>query len=294
MSAKAFLQIGKGLKRKSNSIRTVATAASWSFVSNPETATGSVPIQEYLPKNAQSLRRSSNSIHTATTASWSFVSSPETATGSVPIQEYLPEHVRSHLLSSQIVEKENTSQEQLKISKLHPTAIIGTAPGILSPETVAGSTLLQEFLDYPHLLLYHQSKKDVDPQPLPKTLQDALGNENDPRAIVVTEACAPFDIIDVNDAWVSMCGFSKEEARNSSLAMIQGPETNKGGIQAMISDLREGNETFAVIANYTKSGRKFHNYVRAGTLIDAQNHITHFVGVLQELSEPSDELHVAL
>jgi len=197
-------------------------------------------------------------------------------------------------LSSQIIEKEDTSQEQLQFSKLHPTAVIGTALGILSPETVAGSTSLHEFLDYQHLLLYYQSKKDVDPQPLPKTLQDALGNENDPRAIIVTKACAPFDIIDVNDAWVGMCSFSKEEARNSSLAMIQGPETNKGGIKAMIRDLREGNETFAVMANYTKSGRKFHNYVRAGTLIDTQNRITHFVGVLQELSEPPDGLHVVL
>jgi len=84
MSAKAFRKIGKDLRRKSNSIRT-ATAASWSFVSNPETATGSVPIQEYLPENARSLRRSSDSIHAATAANLSFVSSPETATGYVPI-----------------------------------------------------------------------------------------------------------------------------------------------------------------------------------------------------------------
>jgi len=139
-----------------------------------ETNQAQVDSLTIYPLSRQSLSRSSDSIHAATAANLSFVSSPEIATGYAPIQEHLLENVRSHLLSSRIVEKENTSQKQLKFSKLHPTVVIGTALGILSPETVAGSTSLHEFLDYQYLLLYYQSKKDVDPQPLPKTLQVLL------------------------------------------------------------------------------------------------------------------------
>merc|ERR1711982_54191 len=88
-----------------------------------------------------------------------------------------------------------------------------------------------------------------------------------------------------NDAWVSLCGFSKYEARHHSLDIIQGPETNERSLKDMIEPLLVGDEVDTVVTNYTKSGRKFHNYIRAGPLVDTKNHITHFVGVLQELSE---------
>jgi len=236
-------------------------------------------LSKILQQTGKSLKK--KSIRWA--SSLSFVSSPETATGSVPIQEYLSGDSYKRLISFQNDGKNNYMQEQLELS-----------PSILSPETATGFTPIYEFLDYQHVLLYHQSKKEEDLQPIPKTLQDALGNRKDPRAIVVTKARDPFSIIDVNDAWENMCGFSREEAKKDSLALIQGPETNKEEVKAMIHDLREGYEATAIVTNYTKTGRKFRNYVRAGPIFDAQNHITHFVGVLQELTEPSNDFQIAL
>jgi len=40
------------------------------------------------------------------------------------------------------------------------------------------------------------------------------------------------------------------------------------------------------LTNYTKEGREFRNRIRVGPLYDASGeHITHFVGVLEELKE---------
>jgi hypothetical protein len=61
--------------------------------------------------------------------------------------------------------------------------------------------------------------------PLPLNLAEA-SILNDPRAIVVTEACAPFQIAHVNDSWEQLCGYTLDEIKGQTLACIQGPETD--------------------------------------------------------------------
>mmetsp|Transcript_24778 Transcript_24778/g.36713 ORF Transcript_24778/g.36713 Transcript_24778/m.36713 type:complete len:388 (-) Transcript_24778:122-1285(-) len=120
--------------------------------------------------------------------------------------------------------------------------------------------------------------------PLPHNLADA-SLPDDPRAIVITEAQMPFRIISVNDTWENLCGYSQNECRGKSLDCIQGPETNKSAITALIAQLLKGEEAGTLMTNYTKEGRKFHNRLRVGPLKNTGGKITHFVGVLKEVNE---------
>jgi PAS domain S-box-containing protein len=166
---------------------------------------------------------------------------------------------------------------------------------ISSPESALGSLHAHHLLGADQLYQLHEARhvKHANQEPLPQTLQDALSDEH--RAIVVTEAHAPFRIVDVNDAWVGLCGYTKEEARQRSLAMLHGPETNVTALRLMEEQLvrAAGKEARAHVVNYTKVGRKFYNQLRAGPLYDANGSITHYVGVLQEVFQEPEYFHVA-
>lgn len=123
--------------------------------------------------------------------------------------------------------------------------------------------------------------------PLPNTLADAL-RLDDPRAIVVTEAQAPFRIVSVNPAWENLCGFTLNECHGQTLRCIQGPETNASAVTALMSQLLRGEEAGTVLTNYTKTGRKFQNRLRVKPLKDEFSRITHFVGVLREVMDSRD------
>lgn len=120
--------------------------------------------------------------------------------------------------------------------------------------------------------------------PLPQNLFEATIPQ-DPRAIVVTEAAVPFRIVSVNDTWEQLCGYTPNECRGKTLRIIQGPETNESAITNLMSKLLKGEEAGTLLTNYDKNGRKFLNRLRVGPLKNSLGQITHFVGVLKEVSE---------
>ena len=147
---------------------------------------------------------------------------------------------------------------------------------LTSQESIQGPDLVSSiFKKQDHLL--HEA-------PLPSTLADAL-RLDDPRAIVVTEANAPFRIVSVNPAWEHLCGYTLDECHGKTLQCIQGPETNSSAVTALMSQLLRGEEAGTVLTNYTKNGRKFQNRLQVKPLKDEFSRITHFVGVLREVMD---------
>jgi PAS domain S-box-containing protein len=127
-------------------------------------------------------------------------------------------------------------------------------------------------------------------QPLPRNLAEA-SIPNDPRAIVITEAEMPFRIVSVNDSWEQLCGYTRSECKGKTLGCIQGPETNKAAVTALMAQLLKGEEAGTVLTNYNKNGRKFHNRLRVGPLKNDNGKITHFIGVLKEVNETGENFH---
>jgi len=130
--------------------------------------------------------------------------------------------------------------------------------------------------------------KFVHDAPLPTTYESATSLFLDPRAIVVTEPTAPFRIVSVNAAWERLCGFKQSECYGKTLKCIQGPETSSDAITALMSQALKGEEAGTVLTNYTKSGQKFRNRLKVGPLKSDNEIVTHFVGVLADISDNGD------
>mmetsp|Transcript_6292 Transcript_6292/g.14210 ORF Transcript_6292/g.14210 Transcript_6292/m.14210 type:complete len:357 (+) Transcript_6292:87-1157(+) len=132
---------------------------------------------------------------------------------------------------------------------------------------------------------------------LPTTLNDvyiefgsqARGkNQQPPRPMAITESKPPFKIVDVNKAWTELCGYTRDEAVDSTLKeLLQGPKTNTAVANGLVASLlQQGNmdtEHEVVLVNYRSDGRRFRNHVRVGRIKDEAGETTHFVGVFREL-----------
>jgi len=201
------------------------------------------------------------------------LTSPESAFGSIHIAELLAEPVKAKLLASQGVQYRPV-RPATQFQEFFNNMSLMT-----SPESASGFVSTTEMLDDESKAMYVRLQSRM--KEIPTTLEDAL---SDPRAIVVTALEPPFNVVDVNDAWVGLCGYKREEALNQHLGkLLQGPETNLHTARDMILRLRREHSANAVLTNYTKDGRKFKNKVRAGILSDEQGNAKYFVGVLEEM-----------
>lgn len=231
--------------------------------------------------------------------------SPETALGSYSLQEIHTGPEWSHTLSFASPESDFVASSQqgddYKFVQDHhdiPESFFAMAMAA-SPESAFGSIAMPEVLDERMKFQLREVLEGEQMQmqeeaaiqaALPKTLAEAMA-EQDPRAIVITSATAPFEIIHVNNAWEGLCGFTKEEAVHHTLSMLQGPETDRQQTIRLLHELQQGHAASAVITNYTKQGRAFTNLVRVAPIRDASRRISHFVGVLEEMVSQSQWDH---
>ena len=114
-----------------------------------------------------------------------------------------------------------------------------------------------------------------------------------PDALVVTETVAPYRIVAVNPAWERLCGYTQEECTGKTLSFLQGPETDKAAITALLSHIFRGEEAGMELTNYDKNGRKFRNRLTMGSLRNEKNDITHFIGLLQEVERSNQSKQYA-
>jgi PAS domain S-box-containing protein len=114
------------------------------------------------------------------------------------------------------------------------------------------------------------------------TITEALAPSTEAR--VLTDATDCFRIQHVNEAWTRLCGYSKDESHGKTLGMLQGYSTDKKAVENLVLLLKEGRSVDAVLANYNKWGRKFHNHLTVNPVVCTQTQdITHFIGVLKEI-----------
>jgi PAS domain S-box-containing protein len=134
--------------------------------------------------------------------------------------------------------------------------------------------------------------------PLPTRLQDirmefSSQNSHKHHAIAITEIEPPFKIIDVNTAWIDLCGFSRKAAVGSTLKLLQGPDTNVEAANKLVESLLtekemasdSSKECETVLTNYRSDGRKFRNHIRVGLVKDDAGNVVNFVGVFKRLND---------
>lgn len=104
------------------------------------------------------------------------------------------------------------------------------------------------------------------------------------RARVITSASPPFNIEAVNDPWVTLCGFTAEEAYGQSLSILQGPDTEKEVLSKFMHEVSQGKRTEAVLTNYTKGGTAFKNQLVIEPIRNDDGHISHFLTTIEDVS----------
>ena len=80
------------------------------------------------------------------------------------------------------------------------------------------------------------------------------------RPMVVTMADPPYTIIQVNDLWTNMTGYTSDEVVGKlSCSILQSADTNKSTIETMMNEIRCKRSASAVLVNKSKSGEIFSN-----------------------------------
>ena len=98
---------------------------------------------------------------------------------------------------------------------------------------------------------------------VPNTLADVTFDDHY-EARVVTASTKPFNISNVNSAWLQLCGFkTKRDCIGLNLRCIQGPETDFSTLGHFVNEIEQGRPADAVVVNYKQDGGRFVNYIRA-------------------------------
>ncbi|KAH8067451.1 PAS domain-containing protein [Aureococcus anophagefferens] len=107
----------------------------------------------------------------------------------------------------------------------------------------------------------------------------------DPRAKVVTTARRPFVIANVNQAWLDLCGFGKDEVLGRTMSCIQGELTDRRAVESVHAAVAAGRAADMTLINYTSKGDAFLNYVRVFPLYADANpnqRPSNYLGILED------------
>jgi phosphoserine phosphatase RsbU/P len=106
------------------------------------------------------------------------------------------------------------------------------------------------------------------------------------EGIVITDALLPHNpIIYVNEGFVRITGFSREEILGQNCRFLQGEATNPLAIEQIRQAVHEQRELIIELLNYRKDGTPFWNRLSITPLKDDSGKTTHFVGVQSDITE---------
>ncbi|MEZ4772643.1 MAG: PAS domain S-box protein [Bacteroidia bacterium] len=92
-------------------------------------------------------------------------------------------------------------------------------------------------------------------------------------------------IIYVNPAFEKISGYTREEVLGRNCRFLQMGDRNQRGLEIIHNAFEEGKECKVVLRNYKKTGELFYNEVKISPVTDSDGKITHFVGILNDISE---------
>jgi diguanylate cyclase (GGDEF)-like protein/PAS domain S-box-containing protein len=110
--------------------------------------------------------------------------------------------------------------------------------------------------------------------------------ESSVNAILILDSSrSEYPIEYVNPAFERITGYSSEEALGRDGSFLLGEETEQAGVNEIRKALREKREGHAVLRNYRKDGSPFWNEFYLAPLRNDEGVVTHFVGVMNDVTE---------
>jgi diguanylate cyclase (GGDEF)-like protein/PAS domain S-box-containing protein len=106
------------------------------------------------------------------------------------------------------------------------------------------------------------------------------------NAIVITTGRRnQYSIVHVNPAFERITGYAAQEVIGRNCRFLQGTDTDQPELAALRSLLREQKEGRVTLRNYRKDGTPFYNELHIAPVRSAKGHVTHYVGVLNDITE---------
>jgi len=155
-----------------------------------------------------------------------------------------------------------------------------------SAHTIVGLEIMFDAMAF--MLQLKQSRGSESFAVIPNTIKTCQRPYAEP--MVVTIADSPYTIVQVNHLWENMSEYrSKEVIGKSTPRILQGKETNPKHIEQIMEAVRYRRPCQVAILNYTKSGKKFVNYLSVYPL-STDSKITHFLGLSHHVKFLEKEL----
>ncbi|GAC1612210.1 MAG: hypothetical protein NVS3B27_01640 [Novosphingobium sp.] len=92
-------------------------------------------------------------------------------------------------------------------------------------------------------------------------------------------------IIDCNDAFIALTGYSREEIVGRYCRLLPGEGTEPWLIETLRTGIREKRPIMVEILNYKKTGQPFRNAVLVAPMFDAAGELEYFLGSQMEIAE---------
>ncbi|MFL9812767.1 EAL domain-containing protein [Stutzerimonas sp. VN223-3] len=117
-----------------------------------------------------------------------------------------------------------------------------------------------------------------------RLLQRSL--ESSFNGVVITDALADDQpIIYTNPAFERITGYSEAESHGRNCRFLQGTDREQRGLEEIRQSLPQAREVHLVLLNYRKDGTPFWNDLYISPVFGEEGQVTHFVGVLNDISE---------
>lgn len=108
------------------------------------------------------------------------------------------------------------------------------------------------------------------------------------ESVIITDAELDLPgprIVFVNAAYTKMTGYSAEETMGKTPRLLQGPRTDRNVLAKLRASLERGDEFDGEAVNYRKEGQEFDVEWHITPLRSPNGKITHFVGILRDVTE---------